>query len=69
MRRRRWGGRLEFIAKIGDCLKEADETAYWLELLAAEKVVPMGKLIPSQEEARQLVAILTTIKRHAEEKE
>ena len=23
----------EFIAKIGDCLKEADETAYWLELM------------------------------------
>lgn len=24
----------EFIAKIGDCLKELDETAYWLDLLA-----------------------------------
>jgi four helix bundle protein len=23
----------EFIAKIGDCLKEIDETCYWLELL------------------------------------
>jgi four helix bundle protein len=22
----------EFIAKIGDCLKELDETSYWLEL-------------------------------------
>src|SRR6266536_1508947 len=28
----------EFVAKIGDCLKEADETAYWLELIAAEAV-------------------------------
>jgi len=25
----------EFIAKIGDCLKELDETAYWLDLLTA----------------------------------
>jgi hypothetical protein len=25
--------KVEFIAKIGDCLKELDETAYWLELL------------------------------------
>jgi four helix bundle protein len=59
----------EFIAKIGDCLKEADETAYWLELMAAENVVPVEKLLPSQDEAKQLVAILTTIKRHAEGKE
>jgi four helix bundle protein len=27
----------EFVSKVGDCLKEADETAYWLELLADEK--------------------------------
>ena len=25
--------RPEFIAKIGDCLKEADESVYWIELL------------------------------------
>ena len=25
----------EFISKIGDCLKEIEETEYWLELLAA----------------------------------
>ena len=24
----------EFVSKIGDCLKELDETTYWLELLA-----------------------------------
>ena len=29
----------EFIAKIGDCLKEADETLYWLELLSDEQVM------------------------------
>jgi four helix bundle protein len=23
----------EFVSKLGDCLKELDETAYWLELL------------------------------------
>ena len=26
----------EFISKVGECLKEIDETAYWLELLADE---------------------------------
>ena len=29
----------EFISKVGDCLKEADETTYWLELLADEEIV------------------------------
>ena len=28
----------EFIAKIGDCLKEADESSYWLELLLDEEI-------------------------------
>ena len=43
--------KLEFIAKIGDCLKEADETAYWLELMAAEQVVLPSKLAPSSTKA------------------
>src|ERR1039458_504521 len=30
----------EFISKIGDCLKEADETLYWLELILDESFVP-----------------------------
>ena len=29
----------EFIAKIGDCLKEIDESQYWLELLVDENFV------------------------------
>jgi four helix bundle protein len=27
----------EFIAKMGDCLKELDESVYWFELLSAAK--------------------------------
>src|SRR5277367_4367375 len=34
----------EFIAKCGDSLRELEETAYWLELLVAGKIVPAGKL-------------------------
>jgi len=29
--------RAEFIAKMGDCLKELSESEYWLELLSEEK--------------------------------
>jgi four helix bundle protein len=61
--------KLEFISKIGDCLKKADETAYWLELMAAENVGPAGNLASLIDEANQLVAILTTIRRRAQQKE
>jgi four helix bundle protein len=60
--------KLEFMSKIGDCLKEADETAYWLELMAAEDVVPAARLEALIDEAGQLVAIFTTIRRRAEGK-
>src|SRR5216117_92903 len=34
----------EFIAKCGDSLRELEETAYWLELLADGKIVPPQRL-------------------------
>jgi len=33
----------EFIAKMGDCLKELDETMYWLELMVEGNIVPEKK--------------------------
>ena len=51
----------EFIAKIGDCLKELDETSYWLELLVESEMIPAVLLAPLQDECNQLLAILTTI--------
>jgi four helix bundle protein len=51
----------EFIAKLGDCLKEIEETGYWLELLVDADIVPAERLAPLQDECRQLNAILTTI--------
>lgn len=51
----------EFIAKIGDCLKELDETSYWLELLAASSIIPEEKLASLRDECDQLLAIFTAI--------
>lgn len=51
----------EFIAKMGDCLKELEETAYWLELLSESGIRPPEKLAPLQEENSQLTAIFVTI--------
>ncbi len=55
----------EFIAKIGDCLKELDESAYWLELLADSGIVPSAKLVALRDECDQLLAIFTTISKRA----
>jgi four helix bundle protein len=51
----------EFISKIGDCLKELDETAYWLELLTDSGILTPAKLTALRNECDQLLAIMTTI--------
>ena len=55
----------EFISKMGDCLKEADETLYWLELLLEEKIIPAAKLQSLTAEASEIVAIFVTIIKRA----
>jgi four helix bundle protein len=51
----------EFISKIGDSLKEIEETEYWLELLVDSACVPASKMVDLLGETRQLIAIFTTI--------
>lgn len=58
----------EFIAKLGDSLKELDETAYWLELLVESGIVPAPKLASLQDECNQLLAIFTTVSKNAKRK-
>jgi four helix bundle protein len=53
--------RAEFISIIGVCIKELDETAYWLELLVESDIVSSQKLKDLYQECDQLIAILTTI--------
>ncbi len=55
----------EFIAKVGDCLKELDETAYWLDLLVESELVPAHQLTLMQDECNQLIAIFTSISKKA----
>src|SRR2546421_2651304 len=51
----------EFISKVGDCLRELDETSYWFELLVEGEIIPAPRLSPLLDECNQLLAILTTI--------
>ena len=51
----------EFVSKLGDSLKELEETTYWLELLAGSETVRATRLALLMDEALQLVAIFTSI--------
>ena len=51
----------EFIAKCGDCLREIEEPAYWLELLVDAGIVSTEKLAPLRNEIDELTAIFVTI--------
>jgi four helix bundle protein len=51
----------EFISKIGDSLKEIEETEYWLELLVDSGSISSDKMADLVDETRQLIAIFTTI--------
>jgi four helix bundle protein len=55
----------EFIAKCGDCLREIEETAYWLELRVVAAIVPDAKLQPLRNECSELTAIFVTILKRA----
>jgi four helix bundle protein len=47
----------EFIAKIGIVLEEADETAFWLELLLQTKIFPPARINGLLKAANELTAI------------
>jgi len=55
----------EFISKIGDCLREIEETEYWLELLTESGCIQTSKMAAMLDETRQLIAIFTTINKKA----
>ena len=49
----------DFASKLKICEGEADETLYWLQLLANTDIIPEKRLRNLIQEARELVAILT----------
>ena len=55
----------EFISKLGVVVEEADETVFWLEMLADSGIVPSAKLQNLLSEATQLVAIFTASRKTA----
>jgi four helix bundle protein len=51
----------EYRSKLGDCLREADEAHYWMELIEAENILPARRLAALKDEANELIAIFVTL--------
>src|SRR2546427_99249 len=64
---RRARSRKEFLAKMGIVEEEADESAFWLELLLEGGLVNSARVAELRDEARQLVAITIASIRTARE--
>jgi four helix bundle protein len=59
--------RAEFIAKLGDCHKEIEDTQYWLELLMESGFVKTERLQTLHQEACELTAIIVSSLKTARE--
>jgi len=48
----------DFVAKMHRVQEEADESLYWMELLAEARIVPLSRLKDLMQETEELVAII-----------
>ena len=55
----------DYVSKVEGAQQEAEESAYWLELLAGSNLIPAQKLTGLLDETNQIQAILTTMARKA----
>jgi four helix bundle protein len=55
----------EFIAKLGTVEEEADECAFWLELIIDADLMSESKIRPLLNEASEIVAIMASSKKTA----
>ena len=53
--------RAEYRSKLGDCLREADESLFWMELLELEGCFKPVFIGPLKQEADELIAIFVTL--------
>lgn len=51
----------DFISKMSIALKEADETAYWLELLVESEIIKNEQIADLYAENTEVIKILTSI--------
>ncbi len=56
----------EFRAKLGSVIEEADESAYWLELIIEGELLEKSKVEALLNEANELVAIMVASRKSSE---
>ena len=52
---------MDFLHKLSIALKEADETAYWLELLEGSEIIDKNQFDSLHNDLTEIIAILTSI--------
>ncbi len=57
----------EFIAKLGIVVEEADESAYWLELIIEGDLLGANLVEPLLQEANELTAIMVASRKSAQQ--
>lgn len=57
--------KIEFVAKLGTVEEEADETAFWLELIVEGSLIDAKQIGPLLKEATELVAITAASRKTA----
>ena len=55
----------EFIAKLGIVVEEADESAYWLEMIIEGGMMKKDRVAPLLKEAAEVLAIMTASRKSA----
>jgi four helix bundle protein len=58
---KRASSKKQFISTKEICIREGDETLYWLDRLTVSELVKPSRLVPIRNECNELVAILTPI--------
>jgi four helix bundle protein len=57
----------DFIHKLSVALKEADETAYWLEVLYGAEIIEQKEFESLSMDLKEIIALLTSIVRTTKE--
>jgi len=58
--------RAEFVAKLGTVIEEADESAYWLELIVDSALMEAKLVTELHQEADEITAIMTSSRKSAQ---
>lgn len=60
--------KIEFVAKLGLVIEEADESVFWLELIIEAGLIPKHQIEQLLNEANELVAIMVASRKSASKK-